>query len=192
MKLEPLDPVGARVTGVALDDVPPGDVDALRGLLAEHGVLIFAGQTLDDAAFVALLRSFGELAFTKGETHVDGHADLNVVSNVGRTTPPKSAFHVDTSYVREPPAYTALRAVRIPERGGATQFTNQYRAYETLPDDIREPGSTAARSRTSSPGSTSARTTRPPQTTPSSGPTRAPAASRCTSRPPSAAPPSAT
>ena len=53
-------------------------------------------------------------------------------------TPPRSLFHVDTSYVRRPPAYTALRAVRLPERGGETVFTDQYRAYETLPADVRE------------------------------------------------------
>ena len=49
-----------------------------------------------------------------------------------------SNFHVDTSYVARPPAYTALRAVQIPSRGGATQFANQYRALATLPDDVRE------------------------------------------------------
>ena len=138
MKHHPLHPVGARITDVVLDALTADEVHALRCLLAEHGVLIFAGQSLDDAAFVAFLRSFGELAFTKGESHVEDHPDLNVVSNVGRTTPPTSSFHVDTSYVREPPAYTALRAVRIPDRGGATQFTNQYRAYATLPGDVRE------------------------------------------------------
>ncbi len=180
MNHEPLNPVGARVTGVELGALSPGDVEVLRGLLAEHGVLFFAGQSLDDDLFVAFLRSFGDLAFTKGETHVDGHPDLNVVSNVGRATPPKSAFHVDTSYVRAPPAYTALRAVQIPEQGGATQFTNQYRAYETLSTRSAR-ASTAAPSRTSSPASSSAPTTRPPPSTPSSGPTRSPVASRSTS-----------
>ena len=103
-----------------------------------HANVVLADLSLDDDAFVALQRSFGELTFTKGETHVDGHPDLNVVSNVGRATPPKSAFHVDTSYVRDPPAYTALRAVQIPDRGGSTQFTNQYRAYETLPEATKK------------------------------------------------------
>jgi taurine dioxygenase len=103
---------------VELSALSPEDVAVLRGLLAEHGVLLFADQSLDDDAFVAFLRSFGELTFTKGETHVDGHPDLNVVSNVGRATPPKSAFHVDTSYVRDPPAYTALRAVQTPRARG--------------------------------------------------------------------------
>ena len=85
-------------------------VARLVDLLARHGVMILPGQHLDDESFVALLTRFGELTFTTGETPVAGFADLNVVTNVGRTTPPRSTFHVDTSYVRQPPAYTALRA----------------------------------------------------------------------------------
>ncbi|MEJ8282051.1 TauD/TfdA dioxygenase family protein [Pseudonocardia spirodelae] len=135
MDVEVLDPVGARVTGVALSGTDPA---ALGALLAEHGVLVLPGQdAVDDDAFLAFLRAFGPPAFTAGETPLGTHPDLNVVSNVGRTTPPRSAFHVDTSYVAAPPAYTALRAVTVPERGGATQFSNQYRAYETLPEPLR-------------------------------------------------------
>ena len=98
---------------------------------------MFPGQDVDDAEFLAFLRKFGDPAFTQGETPVPGYPDLNVISNVGRSTPPRSVFHVDTSYVRRPPAYTALRAVEIPAKGGETLFTNQYRAYDMLPDDVR-------------------------------------------------------
>lgn len=112
--------------------------DALKAQLAEDGVVVMRDAGMDDAGFVAFLRGFGPLTFTTGETAVDGFPDLNVVSNVGRTTPPKSSFHVDTSYVRTPPAYTALRAVTVPERGGETLFTDQYRAYETLDRELRE------------------------------------------------------
>ncbi|MEQ3554417.1 TauD/TfdA family dioxygenase [Pseudonocardia nematodicida] len=130
-----LHPVGATVTGVSLSDA---DHDALVGLLAEHGVLVLPGQhDAGDTAFLDFLRGFGELTFTTGETPVPGFPDLNVISNVGRSTPPKSSFHVDTSYVARPPAYTALRAVSVPRHGGATQFSNQYRAYDTLPDGLR-------------------------------------------------------
>ena len=38
--------------------------------------------------------------------------------------------------MREPPAYTALRAVSVPRQGGQTLFTNQYAAYESLPRDL--------------------------------------------------------
>jgi taurine dioxygenase len=139
MDVETLDPVGARVTGTTLAGIGPPEIEELRTLLAEHGVVVLPGQ--DDAGdedFVAFLRRFGPLAFTKGEASAPGFPDLNVVSNVGRTTPPKSSWHVDTSYVARPPAYTALRAVRIPDRGGATLFSDQWRALDTLDPDLRE------------------------------------------------------
>jgi len=138
MNVKYLEPLGARVTGLDLAATSAGQVAELRALLADRGVVVFADQALDDASFTAFLRAFGPLAFTKGETQVDGHCDLNVVSNIGRSTPPKSNYHVDTSYLAQPPAYTALRAVQIPQRGGATLFTNQYHAYETLPDEMRD------------------------------------------------------
>ncbi len=137
MNTEVLDPVGVRVTGLPLRGLGPGDVAQLRGLLADHGVLVLPGQPIDDAGFVAFLSKFGPLVFTPGETPVPGYPDLNVISNVGRVTPPRSVFHVDTSYVPRPPAYTALRAVHIPSRGGETLFTNQFRAFDTLPAAVR-------------------------------------------------------
>lgn len=131
-------PVGATVTGLDLRRPDADLVARLRQLLAEHGVLVLPGQQVDDTAFLDFLRSFGELVFTTGETPVEGFPDLNVISNVGLTTPPRSTFHVDSSYLRRPPAYTALRAVQIPSEGGETLFTNQYRAYETLEPGLRD------------------------------------------------------
>jgi taurine dioxygenase len=139
MDVETLDPVGARVTGARLPEIGPDEVETLRRLLADHGVLVLPGQDdVGDEDFVAFLRRFGPMAFTKGESSAPGFPDLNVVSNVGRTTPPRSTWHVDTSYVREPPAYTALRGVQIPAQGGETLFSNQHRAAETLDPDLRD------------------------------------------------------
>ena len=132
-----LAPIGVRVTGLSLDDPAAETITHLTGLLARHGVVVLPDQPPGDDAFVAFLRRFGPLTFTTGETPVPGYPDLNVVSNVGRTTPPRSTFHTDTSYVRRPPAYTALRAVQVPALGGQTLFTNQYRAFDTLPPDVR-------------------------------------------------------
>ena len=133
----PLHPIGVRITGLSLAEIDSKAVSELQELLAEHGFAVFPGQQLTDAEFVAFLQQFGSLTFSKGELPLEGFPDLNEVSNVGRKTKPRSVFHVDTSYVREPPAYTALRAVEIPEAGGETVFTNQYRAYETLSPELR-------------------------------------------------------
>ncbi|MEO3939008.1 TauD/TfdA family dioxygenase [Dermatophilaceae bacterium Soc4.6] len=136
-----LQPLGVEVTDLDLADpaqVTTEAVARLRHLLAEHGVVVVPGQQhLDDAAFVAVLHAFGDLMPSPGEIPVDDLHELNVISNVGRTTPPRSTFHVDTSYVSQPPAYTALRAVTIPHEGGETLFSNQYRALETLDPQLR-------------------------------------------------------
>jgi taurine dioxygenase len=138
MHLTELSPVGVQISDLSLRDLDTATIATLRGLLAEHGVAVFRDQFIDDDAFLALLREFGDLLFTAGETPLPGYPDLNMISNVGRATPPRSVFHIDTTYVSRPPQYTALRAVRIPARGGQTLFTNQYRAHDTLPPDVRE------------------------------------------------------
>lgn len=138
MKHEALHPLGVRVSGISVGALNPRDADELRTLLAEHGVVILPDQHVGNDEFLAFVQSFGDLQFTDGETPVDGFPDLNVVTNVGRSTPPKSTFHVDTTYVPHPPAYTALRAVDVPEQGGQTLFSNQYRAYDTLSADDRK------------------------------------------------------
>lgn len=129
-----LSPIGIELTGASLAELDTGEV---RDLLADHGVVVMRGQDAGDGEFVGFLGRFGDVMFSAGEQPLAGFPDLNVISNVGRTRPPRSVFHVDTSYVRHPPAYTALRAVEIPAHGGETLFTNQYRAYETLPANVK-------------------------------------------------------
>lgn len=133
-----LEPFGVEITGLDAAAMDEAGAERLAMLLAEHGVACLRGQTIDDDAFVAFLERLGPLTFTQGEEPLAHQPALNFVSNVGRTTPPRSVFHTDTSYVSRPPAYTALRGVSIPQAGGETLFSNQYRAFETLPADLRE------------------------------------------------------
>jgi taurine dioxygenase len=136
MKAEVIQPLGAVVTDVAVDALDAFTAHRLSGLLARSGVVILPEQETDDERFLAFLRSLGPLTFTKGETPVDGFPDLNVVSNVGASAPPRSNWHVDTTYVSEPPAYTALRVVKVPAQGGETLFSDQYAAYDTLDENL--------------------------------------------------------
>ncbi|MCZ4076798.1 TauD/TfdA family dioxygenase [Rhodococcus sp. H36-A4] len=137
MKHEILRPIGVRITEVDPARLSAEDLDEFVTLLARHGVAVMPDREIDDDQFLAFLRSFGDLMFTEGESPVAGYPDLNVISNVGRSTPPKSTFHVDTTYIEHPPAYTSLRAVQVPTTGGQTLFSNQYDAYDTLPAEIR-------------------------------------------------------
>ncbi len=132
-----LSPFGIE-TNIRITEMNDKDIVSLKHALANNSFIIFRQQMVSDADFVAFLNRLGQMTFTVGETPVLHQPSLNVVSNIGRVHPPKSVFHTDTSYVAQPPAFTALRALTIPSAGGETLFSDQYRAYETLPKAVTE------------------------------------------------------
>ena len=141
MQITTLAPFGAEVINIDIGSVSAFQFDALATLIATARVVVFRGQTIDDAALTRFLAGFGPLMFTPGETPVAGAPDLNVVSNIGRVNtdrPPRSVFHTDTSYAVQPPALTALRPVLLPQRGGLTLFSDQVRAASALPARFRD------------------------------------------------------
>jgi taurine dioxygenase len=139
MDFQALVPFGVEVSGVeTIVDLQDKDIDSLKQALADNGFVVFRQQSANDADFVTFLDRLGQLTFTIGETPVAHQPELNIVSNIGRVTPPRSVFHTDTSYIAQPPAFTALRAVTIPSTGGETLFSDQYRAYDTLPSSVKE------------------------------------------------------
>ena len=132
-----LKPFGVEVRGFDLAAPTSSHAEDLVRLMSAARVTVFRDQTIDDGGLMRFLRSLGTLTFTKGETPVANAPDLNVVSNVGRSTPPRSVFHSDTSYVRQPPSFTALRPVLLPTRGGATLFSDQVGVANRLPAKAR-------------------------------------------------------
>jgi taurine dioxygenase len=133
-----LSPFGLETNEISISEITDRDLVSLKHGIADKGFIVFRSQAVSDADFVAFLSRLGSMTFTAGEIPVSHQPDLNVVSNIGRDRPPRSVFHTDTSYVARPPAFTALRAVTIPASGGATLFSDQYRAYETLPTTVKE------------------------------------------------------
>ena len=133
-----LSPFGVEARGANIETISDRDIDELKLKLANNGVVVMRHQWVNDSSFVSFLKQLGPLTFTTGEVPVEQHPLLNVVTNVGRTRPPRSVFHTDTSYIAQPPAYTALRVITPPQSGGETLFANQYRAYDTLPVRVRE------------------------------------------------------
>ncbi len=72
--------------------------------------------------------------------HLDEHPDVIAVlkeaderniSTFGGT------WHSDFSFLDEPPSFTLLQAIELPDVGGDTVWSNQYLAYETLSLGLR-------------------------------------------------------
>lgn len=133
-----LSPFGIEANEINIIDINDKDLASLKHLIANNCLIVFRKQSVSDSEFATFLNRLGAMTFTVGETPVLNQPDLNVVTNVGRDRPPKSVFHTDTSYVARPPAFTALRAVTIPQTGGETLFSDQCLAYETLPNAVKE------------------------------------------------------
>ena len=133
-----LSPFGVEAVGFKITHMACEDAEVLKRAIACNGFVTLRKQQASDADFAAFLKRLGPVTFTVGETPVSHQPNLNIVSNIGRTCPPRSAFHTDTSYVAQPPAFTALRIVTVPRSGGETLLCDQYRAYETLPSSVKQ------------------------------------------------------
>jgi taurine dioxygenase len=132
--------LGAEVLDVDLAcGLEPATVAAIRHAWLEHCVIFFRDQHLTPAQFMALAACFGapvEYPFIKG---LPGFPCITPVvkleherANFG------GIWHSDTTYLTEPPMGTLLLACELPPVGGDTLFANQYLAYETLSDGLRQ------------------------------------------------------
>ena len=114
------------------------DTSNFAHLVATHGAVQIKPPPVGPAELVKFLSKLGPLMFTLGEVPVPEHPDLNIVTNINRTTKPKSVFHSDTTYVSHPPSFSSLIAMEVPESGGATLFTDQYAALDKLDNELHK------------------------------------------------------
>jgi len=140
--------LGADIEGVDLaGSLSPEMVAAIKQAWGEHLVLRFRRQHLSDDDLKRFSRHFGELDWAPIAATNDapeGREYIMVVSNVvedgkaiGQLGAYEAIWHTDMSYVQEPPSASALYALEVPPEGGDTGFCNMYRAYETLPEELR-------------------------------------------------------
>lgn len=141
--------LGAEIQNVRLTSLNDGDFDEIYCAWLDHLVIRFPGQQLDVQDLIAFSRRFGELDWAPvqetGRRFVEGHPEIYVVSNVIENGVPigslgagEAVWHTDMSYQTDPPKASLLYALEIPPAGGDTYFCNMHRAFECLPNGLRE------------------------------------------------------
>jgi taurine dioxygenase len=140
--------LGAEIQDVDLRAIDDDDFANIYRTWLDHLVLLFRGQNLTDQDLIAFSTRLGDLDWApvqeSGRRFVDGHPEIYVVSNVIEDGAPigslgagEAAWHTDMSYLQDPPKASILYALAVPSSGGNTYFSNMYRAYESLPDELK-------------------------------------------------------
>ncbi len=116
-------------------------IDEIKNLLNKYGVLFFKNQNLSPKEYINFSSNFGNPAeYPMLKPHKD-FKDIYVIER--KKTDKGKSFgegpHTDSSYLQNPPRFTFLQAIEVPEEGkGNTLFYNQFLAYEALPKNIKD------------------------------------------------------
>ena len=155
LEVRPLDdPFGAEVIGADLSrPLDDATVEAIRAAWIEHGILLFRGEALDDAAQTRLSAVFGEM-------EPAATADLNDATNrfmmtlaydpanpTGRPNPFYAVdgieragwlgWHWDQSFMPTIVRGAVLRMTQPAREMGETGFIDAVRAYERLSEEMK-------------------------------------------------------
>lgn len=141
--------LGAEIRAIDLRRMSESSFAALEQALFKHLVVVIRGQPLSDPELIVLGRRFGELEppgmSIIGKHYIDAHPEILVISNIVENGVPKgnlgageAIWHTDMSYRPRPTSIAILHALEIPPSGGNTYFANQYLAYDTLPEGLKQ------------------------------------------------------
>ena len=132
---------GARVEGIDLtQELSDAQVSELRQLWLEHKVIALPNQPLMPEDLERVAQYFGEVGEDPFFGHIDGYPNICAIQRDADEKTPIFAeiFHTDWSFMDVPPAGTALFGITIPPHGGDTLFSDQVKAYDEMPDELRE------------------------------------------------------
>jgi alpha-ketoglutarate-dependent 2,4-dichlorophenoxyacetate dioxygenase len=149
--------IGAEVDGIDLrEPLSSAQAEEIHAAMDRYAVLVFHNQPLTNEQHVGFTRALGALENTMGNT-LRAAADHRLpptfadVSNLDGNDKPfgqddrrrlfaigNRLWHSDSSFKAVPAKYSLLRALRIPSKGGNTEFAHMGAAYEALDDETKD------------------------------------------------------
>ena len=132
--------LGAEIKGVDISIPLDAEVvSEIRNALLKHLVIFFQNQVISPQQQLNFAEQF---RIPMEYPQLKGRPDCPLVTEVIKleheTLNFGGVWHSDTTYLQQPPMASLLYAIEIPPYGGDTLFSNQYMAYETLSDGLKE------------------------------------------------------
>ena len=130
--------IGAEVSGVDLRDELADEVIAeLDAALAAYKVLFFRDQPVTSEQHVAFARRFGALEVHPFIPSNTGVPELVRFEKSAEVAGYENSWHNDVTWREFPSRAAVLHAIRVPDVGGDTLFSDMYAAYDALDDDTK-------------------------------------------------------
>ncbi len=131
--------LGAEIHGTDLSCIDADVFSEIYRAFVEFQVIIFRDQNLSTEQYVSFGKRWGKIAIYP---YMEGLATHPEVLEVLKTERDTYAFgndwHTDGIFSTIPPKATMLYAFEVPLAGGDTEYSNMYRAYETLSDGMKK------------------------------------------------------
>ena len=122
-----------------LDALLSGEkAETIRATLEQRGVVFFRGLQISDEQQVTIAKTLGNIVQNEGE---GGIYKISLDKNVNQRAEYLKGsmfWHFDGSLQPYPNLATLLRAMKLSDSGGQTEFCNTYAAYDDLPDSDKE------------------------------------------------------
>jgi taurine dioxygenase len=131
-------PLGAQVDGIDLSHPVDEDcADALRTALYEHQVLIFPNQDLDADQQLAVAEIFGRAEPPQPARYLGTADPIQIFARTAAHEQTAERWHMDTTYVEDPPIAGVIMPLQIPEIGGDTAWISLYSVYRSLSEKMK-------------------------------------------------------
>lgn len=136
--ITPIKPaIGAKITGIDLNNLSYDDNTIIKNALLEHQVLFFSNQNLSSSSQVALAKQFGDLHIHPVFPTVPDFPELIVLDSHQTDLKDNELWHTDVTFSKTPPLGCVLRAVKLPPTGGDTLWGSLVAAFEALDEDTK-------------------------------------------------------
>lgn len=133
------DGAGAEIIGVDLMHLDEEKLRDIKKAYADHGVVFFRDQALDEDGHIALASRFGDININRFFKAHPQHPEIALVlkepdqqTNIG------GGWHTDHSYDEDPAMGSILVAKELPDSGGDTWFVSMYDAFDGLSEGLKQ------------------------------------------------------
>jgi taurine dioxygenase len=131
--------VGCTIEGVSLVSASEDELRQIHAAWLQHSIVVIKEQKLtpsDQLKFASYFGTPDVYPFLEG---LEGYPEITrVLKKPSDTENFGGVWHTDTIYLEKPPIASMLYAIDVPSNGGDTLFASQYKAYESLPSEIKK------------------------------------------------------